>query len=104
MAAGFFHHLADPDAHIALSEARRVLKPSGKMLALTAIWPLSKWNLIGWTVRKLDRGEYIRTYDEFSRIFSVHFAIEKHYPFRMLLWDLVAFILLPKKTTSRYRL
>lgn len=100
LASGVFHHLNDEDARVALSEASRVLKTSGKMLALTVLRPKSRLNFIGWIVRKLDRGEYIRTYDEYSQSFAEYFKIEKHYPFRTLSWDLAAFVLLQKKTAS----
>ena len=97
LAGGFFHHLSDADALGALKEARRVLKPSGKMLALAVVWPLSRLNLVGWAIRSLDRGRYIRTNNEFARLFAVHFDIEKIYPFKVLLLDLFAFVLKPKK-------
>lgn len=97
LASGFFHHLSDGDALAALKEAGRVLKPSGKGLVLAAVWPLCRLNLVGWVVRSIDRGEYVRTSNEFASLFGAHFDIEKRYPFRVGLWDMFAFVLRPKK-------
>jgi ubiquinone/menaquinone biosynthesis C-methylase UbiE len=96
LAVGFFHHLPDVDALTALYEANRVLTSSGRMFVLTVIWPLSRWNIIGRTIRRLDRGDYIRTSDEYAILFSEHFDIERQYPIRVLFWDIVAFVLIPR--------
>lgn len=67
---GVFHHLSDEQVRQTLDGLRRVLKPGGRFRLLEAVWPSRPWDLIGWLLRRLDRGRFVRTRDEWCRLLA----------------------------------
>jgi len=67
---GLLHHLPDADARAVLSETRRVLVPGGRALVIEDIPTVSKLNLIGHLIHKVENGEYIRPADEYRKLYS----------------------------------
>jgi len=78
LASGLFHHVDDQLAHDILEEFRRVLKISGKIIIVEAIWPRNRFNLVGWVGRKMDQGDFVRHSKQYFDIFNKHFEITKY--------------------------
>jgi SAM-dependent methyltransferase len=69
---GVFHHLSDEQVRTTLAGLRRVLKPHGRFVLLEAVWPSRRWDLLGYLLRRLDRGRYVRTRAEWCRLLGEH--------------------------------
>ena len=67
---GLCHHLSRDQVELGFSEWRRVLRPGGTLVIVDAISPLKKTNWMGWTLRKLDRGGHIVSWEEWRRMFE----------------------------------
>ena len=79
IAMGLFHHLSDADTLCTMGEVRKVLSREGQVVVIDAIPPVSKLNILGLILRKLDRGKHIRYLDQYERLFSKHFSIKRAY-------------------------
>jgi ubiquinone/menaquinone biosynthesis C-methylase UbiE len=66
----FFHHLADQEVRLVLEELRRTLKDGGWGVIVDIIHPVSKYNLLGKLVEKLDQGEFLRYPKQYHSLFS----------------------------------
>ena len=82
IAVGLFHHLSDADTLSTIKGVQRVLNGGGQMVIIDAIPPTSKLNILGYILRKLDRGKYIRHIEQYKRLFGEHFTIGKMYQYR----------------------
>ena len=82
IAVGLFHHLSDADTLSTMKEVQRVLNRGGQMVIIDAIPPVSKLNILGHILRKLDRGNYIRHIEQYKRLFGEHFLIRSMYQYR----------------------
>jgi SAM-dependent methyltransferase len=92
-AVGLFHHLSDDDARQVLLEIRRVTVAGGRVFVLDAIWPLRRWNVAGWLLRRLDRGKFVRTAREYAGLFGEVFApvevsVRSRFPLDFVVLDL----------------
>ena len=68
---GLFHHLTDDMARAAFAEMTRVTKPGGTCVILDAVLPFSAWRRpIPWLIRKLDRGEFMRSQENLYEIIA----------------------------------
>lgn len=90
---GVIHHLDDNKAKKAFEEIKRVLKKNGKLLVIEAIPSISKYNLIGRFLRQLDIGEFVRTLEEYEKLFQNKFKITKKYQQRSGIFDYGIFLL-----------
>lgn len=59
-AVGLHHHLDDFQARKAFKESIRVTKKGGKVIIVDAMFPKESWNLLGYFLRKMDRGGNVR--------------------------------------------
>jgi ubiquinone/menaquinone biosynthesis C-methylase UbiE len=73
---GLLHHLPDGDVRAVLRECRRLLGPGGRVLAIEDIPAISRLNLIGHLIHRVENGEHIRPVQEYERLYSEAFAIE----------------------------
>jgi ubiquinone/menaquinone biosynthesis C-methylase UbiE len=67
---GVFHHLSDEHVRATLTGLARVLKPTGRFVLVEAVWPTHFWDLPGYAIRKLDRGQFVRTRSQWCRLLS----------------------------------
>src|SRR5262249_14995631 len=67
---GVFHHLSDQQVQECLAGLARVLDPAGRFRLLEAVWPSHWYDLPGWLLRKLDRGHFVRSRDQWCRLLS----------------------------------
>ena len=73
---GLLHHLPDDDVRAVLAEARRLLVPGGRILAVEDIPAISRLNLIGHLIHNVENGEHIRPPAEYRRLYTEAARIE----------------------------
>lgn len=76
------HHLSDEDAQRVLKEARRVLKQGGKILIMEDAKIQELESFVVRFIQKFDLGAYIRTPEDYKKIFLSHFIIKREWQFR----------------------
>jgi ubiquinone/menaquinone biosynthesis C-methylase UbiE len=69
------HHLTDEEVAAAVDETARVLRPSGHLLFLDALWVPSR--VRGRLLWKLDRGSNPRTFEALHAAFTRRFSVVK---------------------------
>lgn len=74
---GLLHHLSDDAVRSVLKEARRVLVPGGRVLAIEDIPAISKLNLVGHLIHNVENGEHIRPTEEYRKLYSECGRIER---------------------------
>ena len=66
---GLYHHLSDNEALKSIEVVLRHLRPKSKFYVFDAILPLTFLkNPIGYILRKLDRGKFVRTYGAYKKL------------------------------------
>jgi SAM-dependent methyltransferase len=90
---GLLHHLSDADVRAVLGEAKRLLVAGGRILAIEDIPAVSRMNLIGHLIHNVENGEYIRTIEEYRRLYSEFGRIEKDEVLRSGICDYFAAVL-----------
>ena len=84
LAAGLFHHVDDECSIKILSEFSRVLKPTGRIIVFEAIWPLHRYNIVGYLARKMDQGRFVRYCEGYENLFKKYFHIQvRYFPSRL---------------------
>jgi cyclopropane fatty-acyl-phospholipid synthase-like methyltransferase len=73
---GLLHHLSDRVVDDTLSALRAILKPGGYAYVTEAVWPTHGWDLPSWLIRKLDRGKFVRSSQQWREILARTFAVE----------------------------
>ena len=67
---GLLHHLPDEDVRAVLAECRRLLVRGGRVLVIEDIPAISRLNLIGHLIHRVENGEHIRPVEEYQRLYS----------------------------------
>jgi SAM-dependent methyltransferase len=68
---GLYHHLPDDDVLKSIKVTLNHLKPQGKFYIFDAILPITFMaNPLGYVLRKLDRGKFVRSYEEYQRFLN----------------------------------
>jgi ubiquinone/menaquinone biosynthesis C-methylase UbiE len=73
---GLLHHLPDEDVRAVLAECRRLLVRNGRVLVIEDIPAISRLNLIGHLIHRVENGEHIRPVEEYQRLYSEAATIE----------------------------
>ncbi len=76
---GVFHHLSDDQVRATLTGLERVLKPQGRFVLVEAVWPSHFWDLPGYVIRKLDRGQFVRTEAQWHRLLGERWQMSTPY-------------------------
>lgn len=92
---GVLHHLPDEMVSASVAELRRVLAADGRLLVIEDIPPPTLLNVPGHIMHWLDRGEHIRTDQDYRRLFAPHFDVERHYAMRSGICDYGVYVLVP---------
>jgi SAM-dependent methyltransferase len=67
---GLLHHLPDEEARGVLSECRRLLVAGGRVLVIEDIPSVSRLNLIGHLIHRVENGEFIRPVEDYRRLYA----------------------------------
>ncbi len=84
---GVFHHLPDRVVRSSLTELHRVLKPGATLLVIEDVPPPSVWNVPGHIMHWLDRGDFIRSDQDYRDLFTPHFQVRSRYGMRSGICD-----------------
>lgn len=76
------HHLNDEDSRKVIEEAKRVLKPNGRILIMEDAKIPRLENSLSRFVQKFDKGEFIRTPEKYEKIVSPYLKIKNKSEFR----------------------
>ena len=94
MIVGVLHHLPDNKVAGIISEIKRVCKQGGRIIIMEPVYPTSKFNIVGYLLRRLDRGKYIRKPEQLAGMFSSFsssehtiekYFLEKYFPLELIL-------------------
>lgn len=92
---GVLHHLDNETCGLVLTEAKRVLRPEGIMLVMEDV-NKKELGFLTKLLHRLDKGEYIRTAEDYKNLLQNYFAVEKDFNIQSGLFPYQAFVL--KKT------
>jgi SAM-dependent methyltransferase len=67
---GLLHHLPDDEARGVLSECRRLLVAGGRVLVIEDIPTVSRLNLVGHLIHRVENGEFIRPVEDYRRLYA----------------------------------
>ena len=102
LANSFFHHVDLDTTRKILANLARSLAPGGRVLVLELTLP--PWSApLKRLVAKMDRGDFVRPYEEWTRIMGEHFTIAATRPFSLRffgtvsLWDMAFYKLVAKQ-------
>lgn len=98
--SGVLHHLNDEDALSVLKDAARVLSSGGVIVIWEDIPTVSRWNLIGSMIHRLDQGQWIRTPAAYRQLIETSFVIETERSFRSGFMDYAVFRASPRARTN----
>ncbi len=90
---GLLHHLSDDDTRAVLAEAKRLLAPGGRLLAIEDIPAVSKMNLLGHLLHSVENGEHIRPSEDYRRLYAEVGRIEREEILRSGVCDYYAALL-----------
>ncbi|MBU0484855.1 MAG: class I SAM-dependent methyltransferase [Proteobacteria bacterium] len=78
---GVLHHLPDQAAKEAINEMLRICQPGGHVIIMDAVLPKKSWlRLIATMIRRMDRGEFIRSQQDLSSLLpdEVNWSISRY--------------------------
>ena len=94
---GLLHHLSDEDVRAVLAECRRLLVRGGRVLVIEDIPAISRLNLIGHLIHRVENGEHIRPVEEYQRLYSEGATIESGEVLQSGICDYYAAVLVVNK-------
>ncbi|MFL5813042.1 MAG: class I SAM-dependent methyltransferase [Bdellovibrionia bacterium] len=83
---GVIHHLSDSSVHemfLKIGEAARLRGTPIQFLVLEPILPRLLTNPIGWFLAKMDRGQWVRTHEEYLELFGEKVSGSEIIPYNM---------------------
>lgn len=91
---GLLHHLSDDEVSAVLDEALRVLRPGGRILAIEDIPSISKLNLVGRLIHRVENGEHIRPPEAYRSLYAEKATISHEEVLQSGICDYYAAVLL----------
>lgn len=96
----FLHHLSRGNVKKLLTTCKSALKPSGKLYIIDAILSESRWS-VAYCLARLDRGKYIRPFNELSDLIADNFSQTSIGQFKirmgfLTLWNMVSIEAIPR--------
>jgi len=90
---GLLHHLPDEEARAVLSECRRLLVTGGRLLVIEDIPTVSRLNLIGHLIHRVENGEHIRPVEDYRRLYAGTGQVERELVMQSGICDYYAAVL-----------
>lgn len=90
---GVFHHLSDADCEGVFKEMNRITKEDAVILIIEDTDPEIKYDFFGNALRFLDKGDYIRTHEEWKSLLSRDFNIKESHRIQSGLLTYLSFII-----------
>ena len=90
---GLLHHLPDGDVRGVLAECRRLLVPGGRVLVIEDIPSVSRLNLIGHLIHRVENGEHIRPVEDYRRLYAGAGRVERELVLQSGICDYYAAVL-----------
>lgn len=90
---GLLHHLPDDEARAVLSECRRLLVAGGHLLVIEDIPTVSRLNLIGHLIHRVENGEFIRPVEDYRRLYAGAGRVERELVLQSGICDYYAAVL-----------
>lgn len=90
---GVLHHLPDELVRRSMQELHRVLKPAATLLVIEDVPPPTIWNVPGHIMHWLDRGNYIRSDQNYRALFAPYFEVQATYSMRSGICDYGVYVL-----------
>jgi ubiquinone/menaquinone biosynthesis C-methylase UbiE len=90
---GLLHHLPDDDVRAVLSECKRLLVRGGRVLVIEDIPTISRLNLVGHLIHRVENGEFIRPVEHYRRLYSGAARVEREVVLQSGICDYYAAVL-----------
>ena len=90
---GLLHHLPDTGVRGVLSECRRLLAPGGRVLVIEDIPAVSRLNLVGHLIHRVENGEFIRPVEDYRRLYAEAGRVERELVMQSGICDYYAAVL-----------
>lgn len=90
---GLLHHLPDGEVRGVLSECRRLLGPGGRVLVIEDIPSVSRVNLIGHLIHRVENGEFIRPVEDYRKLYAAAGRLERELVLQSGICDYYAAVL-----------
>ena len=90
---GLLHHLPDEDVRAVMAECRRLLVPGGHLLAIEDVPTLSRLNLVGHLIHRVENGEFIRPVEGYRRLYAEAARVERELVLQSGICDYYAAVL-----------
>ncbi len=93
LVVGVFHHLSDDVVRRSVAELHRTLRPGARLLVMEDIPSPRPWNLLGHLMHWADRGDYIRSDDDYRALLQPYFQIARSTKVKSGICDLAVYVL-----------
>jgi SAM-dependent methyltransferase len=90
---GLLHHLPDEEVRGVLSECRRLLVAGGRVLVIEDIPTVSRLNLVGHLIHRVENGEFIRPVEDYRRLYAGIGRVERELVIQSGICDYYAAVL-----------
>lgn len=98
---GVFHHMPDAEVRATLDGLARIMTATGRFVLLEAIWPSRFWDVPGYMLRRLDRGRFVRTREQWCRLLGESWGLTDVRVPRNFLIEYFTCTLVPSAASSR---
>lgn len=72
---GLYHHLSDDATVLSIERLSSLLTEGGSLVIFDAVYPRTL-NVLGYILRRLDRGKHVRSFKEYEKLLRFHFNLE----------------------------
>jgi ubiquinone/menaquinone biosynthesis C-methylase UbiE len=90
---GLLHHLPDDDVRAVLAEAKRMLVDGGRLLVIEDIPAVSRVNVLGHLIHRVENGEHIRPAEAYRKLYGEMARVEREETLRSGICDYYAALL-----------
>lgn len=92
LVVGVLHHLRNEEVKKTALKINSLLDKNGRALIIEATQPVSSFNIFGKVLRKLDKGSFVRSVDEYAKLLKTELTLRKQYYQKGGLLDYAVFV------------